>query len=332
MIKSSINRIVILLVLITLVTCDNFAQSDSLDNHSPKYQSLNHLRELQYTYQMNNFDPLHKEINYPILTGVGLSYAYIIYKINDYYKNTWWKEDSNYVNDGSFHIVNDWEYALGLDKIGHAYGTTVISHFFSSGFQAANVNQELSVWLGAAGGLGLQLYTEIQDGFAPTDKVTGEPKWGFSPGDAVADFIGASYFVAQYYYPYLKNFQLRASYYPSEAMRNGEKSDNNISDDYDGQKMWLAFRMKNLLPSSMAEYWPSFLMLSAGYAVSGIGDNATDAGLQQSYYLAFDFDAEVIPLHGEFWEFIKNTLNYIHFPMPGIKFSQDGVSFLLIAY
>ncbi|MCK5456133.1 MAG: hypothetical protein KAI45_03335, partial [Melioribacteraceae bacterium] len=106
----------------------------------------------------------------------------------------------------------------------------------------------------------------------------------------------------------------------------------NISDDYDGQKMWLAFRMKNLLPSSMAEYWPSFLMLSAGYAVSGIGDNATDAGLQQSYYLAFDFDAEVIPLHGEFWEFIKNTLNYIHFPMPGIKFSQDGVSFLLIAY
>lgn len=309
-----------------------FTQSDSLNNITQKHQSLNHLRELQYTYQMNKFDPLQKDINYPILTGVGLSYALIIYEINDYYKNTWWKEDSNYVYDGSFHIVNDWDYALGLDKIGHAYGTAVISHFFSSGLQAANVNQELSVWLGAFGGFSMQMYVEIQDGFAPTDKITGEPKWGFSPGDAVANFIGASYFVARYYYPYLNNFQLRASYYPSEAMRNGEKPDNNISDDYDGQKMWLAFRMKNLLPSSLAEYWPSFLMLSAGYAVSGIGDNATEAGLQQSYYLAFDIDAETIPLHGEFWDFIKNTLNYIHFPMPGIKFSNDGVQFLLVAY
>jgi len=330
MIKSSIN-IVVLFSIIVILASNIIAQSDSLSS-TPKYKSLSHLRELQYTQQINDFNPLHKEINYPILAGVGISYAYIIYEINKYYKSTWWKEDSNYYYDGSFHVVRDWDYALGLDKIGHAYGTAVISHFFSSGFQAANVDYELSVWLGAIGGLGMQLYVEIQDGYAPTDKVTGEPKWGFSPGDAIADFIGASYFVARYYYPYLNNFQLRVSYYPSEAMRNGEKPDNNISDDYDGQKMWLAFRMKNLLPNSMAQYWPSFLMLSAGYAVSGIGDNATDAGLQQSYYIAFDIDAEEIPLHGEFWSFIKNTLNYIHFPMPGIKLSNDGVQFLLIAY
>jgi len=331
MIKSSINKIVLMFV-IHLIGSNIFAQSDSLFNQLANFQSIKPLSELQYTYQMNNFDPLHKEVNYPILAGVGLSYAFIYYQINEYYKNTWWKEDSNYYYDGSFHVVNDSKYALGIDKIGHVYGTALISHFLSAGLLAANLDQEMSVWLGAFGGLGLQLYTEIQDGFAPIDKETGEPKWGFSPGDAIADVIGAGYFVARYYYPYLNNFQLRASYYPSEAMINGEKPDNNIADDYDGQKMWLAFRMKNLLPSSIAEYWPSFLMLSAGYAVSGIGDNANENGLQQSYYIAFDFDASVIPLHGEFWEFIKNTLNYIHFPMPGIEFSQDGVSFLLIAY
>lgn len=327
--KVSLN-IILVLFIVVIPTNNIFAQSDS--STTQKYKSLSHLRELQYTQQIIDFNPLHKEINYPILGGVSLSYAYIIYEINNYYKNTWWKEDSNYYYDGSFHVVSDNSYALGLDKIGHAYGTAVISHFFSSGFQAANVNQELATWLGAIGGLGMQLYVEIQDGYAPTDIETGEPKWGFSPGDALADFIGAGYFVARYYYPYLNNFQLRVSYYPSEAMMNGEKPDNNISDDYDGQKMWLAFRMKNLLPKNLAEYWPSFLMLSAGYGVTGIGDNATDAGLQQSYYLAFDLDAEEIPLHGEFWNFIKNTLNYIHFPMPGIKFSNDGVQFLLIAY
>ena len=329
--ETILNKKVILLVLIILIGSNIFAQSDSLNN-SKKYKSLSHLKELQYTKQLSDFNPLHEEINYPILGGVSLGYAYLIYKINDYYKNTWWKADSNYYYDGSFNIVSDNSYALGLDKLGHAYGTAVISHFFSAGFQAANINQELSVWLGVLGGLGMQLYVEVQDGYAPKDKVTGKPKWGFSPGDAISNVIGAAYFVGRYYYPYLNNFQLRVSYYPSEAMRNGEKPDNNISDDYDGQKMWLAFRMKNLLPNDLAKYWPSFLMLSAGYGVTGIGDNATDAGLQQSYYLAFDIDAEAIPLHGEFWNFIKNTLNYIHFPMPGIKFSNDGVQFLLIAY
>lgn len=331
MVKNRIYKIGSLFVLLFILNNLILAQSDSLVNHPQKKQSLYHLRELQYAKQMEDFDPLHKDINYPVLTGVGLSYAFIIYQINEYYKNTWWKEDSNYIYNGSFHIVNDSKYALGIDKIGHAYGSQVIAHFFSAGLLAANINDELAIWLGAAGGLGLQLYTEIQDGFAPIDKETGEPKWGFSPGDAIADVLGAGYYVARYYYPSLNNFQLRVSYWPSEAMRNGDKPDYNIADDYDGQKMWLAFRMKNLLPKSLAEYWPSFLMLSAGYGVTGVGDYHED-GPFPSYYIAFDFDASTIPIHGEFWEFIKNTLNYIHFPLPGIKISQDGVSFLLVAY
>lgn len=325
------NKYYVLFCLVIIAISSNYAQSDS-QSITPKYKSLNHLRELKFTQEFTQNNPLDREINYPVLGAVGFSYAFIIYEINDYYKNTWWKQDSNYYYDGSFHIVHDNSYALQLDKIGHAFGTAVTSHFFSAGFQAANMNQELATWLGALGGLSMQLYVEIQDGFAPTDKITGEPKWGFSPEDAISDFLGASYFVARYYIPYLNNFQLRVSYFPSKAFRNGEKPDHNISDDYDGQKMWLAFRMKNLLPNNLSKYWPSFLMLSAGYGVTGIGDNATEAGLIPSYYLALDIDAEEIPLYGEFWSFLKNTLNYIHFPMPGIKISQNKISFMLFVY
>ncbi len=316
MIYKYLNKFSLLFLIVIFTNNVNIAQSSLV---SKNYKSLSHLRELAYTKQISKINPLDKDINYPILSAVGLSYAFIIYEINDYYRNTWWSSESS-----SFHIVNDWEYALWLDKFGHAYGTTLISHFFSSGFQAANVNDELSTWLGAVGGFGMQLYVEVQDGYGPN--------WGFSPGDAVSDFVGASYFVARYYYPYLNNFQLRVSYFPSEAFLNGKKPDNNISDDYDGQKMWLAFRMKNLLPENLSKYWPSFLMISAGYGVKGIGENATTEGLKPSYYLALDLDASEIPLHGEFWEFLKNTLNYFHFPMPGIKVSEDGISFLLIAY
>jgi len=331
MIKCSINRIVILSFLIIILNINILAQYDSLRVNSKKIESINYLNQLTSTKQQILFNPLKKEINYPILSGVGLSYGLIIYQINDYYQNTWWKKNSDFIYDGSFHVVNDWDYALWLDKLGHAYGTTVISHFFSSGLLAANVDQELAIWLGAIGGFGMQMYVEIQDGYAPLNS-DGKPKWGFSPGDAITDFLGASYFVAKYYYPYINNFQLRVSYFPSEAFRNGLKPDNNISDDYDGQKMWVAFRMKNLLPNDISKFWPSFLMLSAGYGVTGIGDYALNKDLQKKFYLAFDFDASEIPLYGEFWEFIKNTLNYIHFPLPGIEISNNGISFLLFAY
>ncbi len=328
MIKLCTNIVVVLLVVI-FSTSNILAQFETSSAH---HKSLSHLRLFTQKKDIEDKEKLSNEINYPVLGGITLGYAYAIYQINDYYKNTWWKADTNYTYDGSFHMVNDWSYALWLDKFGHMYGTTLISHFFSVGLNASNINDELSTWLSAAGGLGMQLYVEIQDGYAPTDKITGKPKWGFSPGDAVADVLGASYFVARYYYPYLNNFQFRASYYPSRAMLNGEKSDHNFSDDYDGQKMWLAFRMKKLLPEKLAKHWPSFLMLSAGYGVTGIGDNANKNGIVPSYYVAFDIDAEEIPFNGKFWELIKTTLNYLHFPMPGIKFSQDGVQFLLIAY
>lgn len=270
--------------------------------------------------------------DYYTLGAIALGYSSVIYQINNYYRNTWWKSDSNYIYNGSFNVVSDNKYARNIDKFGHAFGAAVISHFLSAGFEAANFDEESAVWYGAIGGLAMQLYVEIQDGFAPIEKVSGKPKWGFSPGDALSDLFGAGYFVGRYYYPYLNNFQLRVSYWPSKELRNGNKPDNNFSDDYEGQKMWLALRMKNLLPKSIAEYWPSFLMLSVGYFVSGIGDFSNANNTKPFYYLAFDFDAEVIPLHGKFWSFIKNTLNYIHFPMPGLEISEDGIKLALFIY
>ncbi|MCB0753485.1 MAG: DUF2279 domain-containing protein [Ignavibacteriae bacterium] len=278
-----------------------------------------------------NIDPFKTEINYYALSGIGIGYASIIYTINNYYQNTWWKTDSNYIYNGSFNVVSDNQYAKNIDKIGHAFGSALISHFISAGFEAANFDEERAVWFGALGGLGMQLYVEVKDGFAPIEKSTGKPKWGFSPGDAIADILGAGYFVSRYYYPYMNNFQLRVSYFPSKALRNGDKPDNNFSDDYEGQKLWLAFRMKNLLPKSIAEHWPSFLMLSVGYHVSGIGDYSTEE-VKPHYYLTLDLDVETIPLYGKFWSFIKNTLNYQHFPMPGIEFSENKISFGLFIY
>lgn len=260
-------------------------------------------------------DPLRTEINYPALGLVGLTLGSAIYAINDYYQHTWWRAERR-----NFRIVNDWKYALWIDKFGHFFGTYLQAHGISSALEAANVDLETSILAGAAMALGMQLYVEIQDGYGP--------KWGFSPGDAVGDLLGAAYSVAVYYYPFLKNIQPRVSYFPSKEMLDGTKPDMNISDDYEGQKLWLSFRMKNLLPENISKYWPSWLMLSAGYGVSDL--NGSGGGIKK-FYIGFDFDAEEIPLHGKFWQFVKNTLNYVHFPMPGIRISPD-TAFLVFAY
>ena len=71
-----------------LINVALFAQTDSLERHETNTKSLFHLRELAYKQQTESFDPLKREINYPILGGVALTYGFIIYQIDQYYKNT----------------------------------------------------------------------------------------------------------------------------------------------------------------------------------------------------------------------------------------------------
>jgi len=258
-------------------------------------------------------DPLKTDIDYTLLAGVGGLTLGVGIGVQIYQANAWWQDQGS-----TFKFENDWEYALWLDKLGHFYGTALIAHGLSAGFEASNVDLEMSAIYGAIGAFTFETFVEIQDGYGPN--------WGFSPGDLGADFLGALYTVGQYYYPTLKHIQPRASYYPSKEYRNGEH-EGNIIDDYAGQKYWLAFRMKELLPKTISEYWPSFLMLSVGM---GLRDWDGSGGGKRDIFIALDFDAETLPLHGPIWQFVKNTLNFIHFPMPGIRISPDAAAFVFV--
>ncbi len=258
-------------------------------------------------------NPLDIEVNYYLLSGIGIATGTAVLAVRNYYANTWWRENAR-----EFRFANDWDYALWIDKYGHFYGTYLLAHAFSIGLEGANVRGDLAAIYGSTAALLFQLYVEYEDGYGP--------KWGFSPGDAVSDVLGAGYSVAQYYFPYLKNFQPRLSYWPTKELINGEKEDHNIMDDYEGQKMWLGFRMKRLLPDKLAQYWPSFMMLSVGMGVSDLDGSG---GGNRDIYIALDLDAEELPLHGNFWQVVKNTLNYLHFPMPGVRINRGGAFFAI---
>jgi Predicted periplasmic lipoprotein (DUF2279) len=300
-------------IILSINSFNLFSQDSTIRSISTETEEVKIPLSLLSKSIPTQIDPLKTNVDYTLLAGVGGVTLGIGVGVHLYQANAWWQEQGS-----TFKVVNDWEYALWLDKMGHFFGTALMAHGLSAGFEAANVDLERSAIYGAIGAFAFEAFIEIEDGFGP--------QWGFSPGDLGADFLGALYTVGQYYYPTLKHIQPRVSYFPSEKYRNGEH-EGNIIDDYAGQKYWLGLRMKELLPNSMSEYWPSFLMLSVGMGLrnwDGFG------GGKQDIYIALDFDAETLPLHGPIWQFVKNTLNFIHFPMPGIRITPDAAAFVIV--
>ena len=296
---------------------DSLAVNSQLDKISlTENTSLSTLNSSSHQSEFE-FDPFQTKINYPILVGMGTAFLGTGIAVHLYQQKAWWSDQRT-----KFHFQDDWGYALWIDKIGHAYGAMLIQHGISAGLEAANLTAEQSTWYGSVAALSFQTFIEIQDGFGP--------QWGFSPGDFYGNVLGSSYPVFQYYFPYLKNFLFKASYWPKDLNKTNPNSGQThiIADDYHGQKFWLSARMKNILPESISDYWPESLMLAVGMGVKNLDGSG---GGQRDFYIALDFDAETIPLYGSFWQFIKNTLNFIHLPMPGIRITS-GAAFFAFCY
>ena len=321
--SSLFRKYIFLLFSYSFIACTIFPQSiDSVKDNSinvkASFNSLiySKIPEVMSSYREGyQFNPFRSKINYPVLAGMSAAFLGTGTAIHLYQQKAWWSDQRT-----DFHFENDWGYALWIDKIGHAYGAMLIQHRISAGLEAANLEAEQCVWYGSLAALSFQTFIEIEDGFGP--------QWGFSPGDFYGNVFGSAYPVLQYYVPFFKNIMFKASYLPKDLNKTNPNSGQKhiIVDDYHGQKFWISARMKNLLPESVAKVWPEFLMLAVGMGVKNLDGSG---GGQREFYIAFDFDAETIPLYGDMWQFVKNTLNFIHFPMPGIRISPDAAFFAL---
>ena len=196
------------------------------------------------------------------------------------------------------------------------YSTNFVAHFYSASLEYSNLDYELATIYSAVIAVGYGLLTETFDGFTRNE--------GFNLSGFGYNLLGGAYVLGQYYIPTLKHFQPRFSY----DFGNSTNNDLSFFEDYGNHKYWFAVRVKELLPEGMNKFWPSFLMLSFG-----IGTNSDRYGnvINNEYYVALDFDAESLPFQGRFWQFLKNTLNYFHFPLPGIRISP-GTKFITFTF
>jgi hypothetical protein len=245
------------------------------------------------------------------LAIVGGTVAAGVTAIHLYQQNAWWKN-----NRTSFHVREELVYARNIDKLGHFYGSAFMTTLFSHSLRWAHVPVGESLTWGAVGSTLFQTYIEIEDGFSV--------HWGFDRVDFAANLLGAWYPVAQHHVPALRNFDMRFSYYPKNPGEPGPipGQTKTVFDDYEGQTLWLTAKMENLLPDGLRSAWPDFLCLSVGVAVR---DNLSPHRYL-AWYIAPDLDmTKILPAGSGFLATLAELLNYVHFPMPAVRFAPNAL-------
>jgi hypothetical protein len=258
------------------------------------------------------YNPRRTSVQWDHAAIMGGAAAVTVTAIHIYQRNAWWKDQRT-----SFHFVNDNTYALNVDKAGHFYGGAISAWIGQKSLEWCGFSRDASVITGSILGALFELYVEFEDGFAKN--------WGFSPGDAYGDLIGAAWPLGQHYIPYMEHFQPKFSYFPSREMRNGTHAGNMI-DDYNGQTTWMGIHVHGLLPCSWRRYWPSWLALAVGVAARGI--DIPGAEKERIIILSLDYDmTKILPGDSWFMTTLKQGLNYIHFPAPAIRISPNYIAY-----
>jgi hypothetical protein len=260
----------------------------------------------------------------PVTTAIigGVTVASVI-ALHIHQQNAWWSGERR-----SFHFEEDWVSALQVDKCGHAYGGYFFSYLMDEALKTSGVDYNSSALYGSIFGLAYQTYVETEDGFAKD--------WGFSPSDWYFDFIGPSFYLAQHYVPALQNITPKWQYIPTEWTTKADiNRPKTFIDDYNSTTFWYSLNVNNILPDDLKKFWIPWLNIAIGYgADSDLKPNAAGPPDQQNirrFLIGLDYDlVKLLPDGGSFWNWFRQSLNYIKLPSPAIQISNGIVKFYLM--
>jgi len=253
--------------------------------------------------------------------GLAVGYSALVVGLHINQANAWWKDDR-----GPFHFVEDIQYAKGLDKCGHFYSAYIMSRLSGDLLMECGFDLDAATAIGAGMGLAYVTYVEVEDGFAK--------QWGFSPSDAAANVLGASFYLGQQYIPYLQNFNPKYGHAPAELLGDRAISERpkTFIDDYNTSTFWISMNVNNMMPSSWAKFWPDWLMIAVGYGIQNYGIQRADGSLETVHgkiLLGLDYDlVKIIPRSKiGFLNYIIQGFNIIRLPAPTLEFTHEGTRF-----
>lgn len=250
-----------------------------------------------------------------------------------YQVNTIWSEKSH------FRFIEDGNYALYSDKIGHFYGAYLSGYVYTEMLMWSGLSKESATLTGALLGLSYSTYVEVMDGFAEN--------WGFSPSDFYSDVAGFGFFLLQHYVPWFQNITPKFHYIPADW--HGEKKrvpSEFFIDDYSSQSLFFSLNVYNILPDNLKQYWLPWLQLSIGYAARNLVDpsapNTTYDPKYSTIYtpgvagspriiIGLDYDlVKLLPDGPPIWNWFRQSLNFFKLPAPAIEISERGTRFVLM--
>lgn len=254
-----------------------------------------------------------KTTPFAILTG---TYVAAITALHIYQVNTIWDSTT------SFRVIEDGDYGLYVDKLGHVWGGYVNAYILSEFLMGSGLNHDAATHWGAAMSFAYQSYVEILDGFGTN--------WGFSPSDMYSNMLGLGFFLGQHHIPFLQNFTPKANYIPPSWYGSKQRDQSSsFIDDYSGYTFMLSANVNNLLPNELDPYWPDWLNIGFGYTAR----NLTYKDGDRKYLIGLDINpAMVLPDGGTTWNWLKQSLNFILLPLPMLELSPDGPPVFRLMY
>lgn len=264
---------------------------------------------------------IHKQLFIP---GLGLLYAGGMYGLY----HAWYKD----YNTGSFHFFNDNKEWLQMDKLGHLTTSYQIGAFGYHSFKYFGYSEKQALWLGGSLGSIFLTGIEIFDGFSDG--------WGFSWGDAGANFVGSALFISQQHFWQEQKIKLKFSFMPSKLAPYrpdllGRNLSEQILKDYNGQKYWLSFNMNHF--GGYLKKIPPWLCVSFGYGAtgmvggesnywieSGVVNNYLHLNRERRYFLSFDIDLAKIKTKSSALNLLTSVFGFIKIPAPTVELRENG--------
>jgi len=238
-----------------------------------------------------------------------------------------------------FHLFNDNNEWLNMDKMGHATTAYNIAAIQGDLLRWGGVKQGVASMAGTLTALGFMTMIEIMDGHSA--------KWGFSEGDMLANIAGCLLYEGQQLMwgqqrislKYSYHHTLFAHYAPGEL---GSNLQERMLKDYNGQTYWLSVNIGSFLPA--ASSFPKWLNLSAGYGAEGmIGGvkNPTEINGQpipefkryRQFYFGLDADLYRIDGLSPLSSTLLKVNRTIKFPAPVLEWNEvDGTKWYWIYF
>jgi hypothetical protein len=216
--------------------------------------------------------------------------------------DSWWRHATPQFNFVTENWLNG--YARGIDKVGHFYTSYFYFNLFRNIMLWGGYESSTADWWALGGSTFFAVAVEIGDGFTP--------QYGFDYQDLTFNLSGVAYGFLQTRVPFLKNFNFKWSYVPSDGYRFPVR----LVEHYDDHTYWLTCDINNLLPSSLEPYWPDFLQVAVGMGVD-------DGFKKREFVIGFDLNLEsLFRTDNEDLLLLEKTVNKFHIPAPAIKFTE----------